>query len=271
MNHSELIDAAKAALEPLEAVRGLFVGGSLGRSAGDEWSDVDLVAVAQPDQQRWLADQWRSLFEQITPVVFWNELHRDGLILNAVTHEWLRCDLVLTDPTRFRGRAQNLLQPLIDRDGLYGALPASLPEKTPNAGRVYYLINEFIRVLGLTPVVLARGEYVTGVMGTGLLRDMVQGLFMEEVSLPDAGGILHLSTLLTPEQMSILCSLPYPAPSRNEVLHASIGVTKVFLPLARGMAGRLGVVWPSAFEAATRRHLIDTLGDEVDLSWWMAS
>jgi hypothetical protein len=271
MNQSELIDAAKAALEPLEAVRGLFVGGSLGRGSGDEWSDVDLVAVTQPDQQRWLADQWRLMLEQITPVVFWNELHRDGLILNAVTHEWLRCDLVLTDPKRFRGRAQNLLQPLIDRDGLYGALPASLPDKTPNAGRVNYLINEFIRVLGLTPVVLARGEYVTGVMGTGLLREMVQGLFMEDVSLPDPGGILHLSTLLTPEQMLILCSLPYPAPSRHEVLHANIEVTKVFLPLARGMAGRLGVVWPSAFEAATRRHLIDTLGDEVDLSWWMTS
>lgn len=260
MNQQELITAAKAALEPMEAVRGLFLSGSFGRGTADAWSDVDLIALAPPEDHAALAADWRRTLEAITPIVFWQELPRGGILLNAVSEEWLRCDLAITDD--IGRRARNTVRPLIDRDGVYDALPDTLPPRGPDVGTVRYLIHEFIRMLGLMPVCLGRGEYVTMVLGVGMLRGHLEALLMQDVTAPDPGGILHQSRLLPPEQMQLLYALPYPGPEREALIEANFAIAREFMPRARAMAERLGIEWPEAFEAATRRRLQATLGRE---------
>lgn len=264
MQQDELIAAAKAALDHAEAVRGLFLAGSFGRGTADEWSDVDLLAVVAPDRQREVADLWRVALPKITPVVYWNELDRGGILLNAVAEDWLRCDLSIVAPDRMGQRAKDTIRPLIDRDGIYDRLLATLPRKAPDARALNYQINEFIRVLGLTPVAIGRGEYVTGVMGTGLLRGLLTDLFMHDVTDPDPGGILHMSKLLSREQVGILTGLPYPAANGDEVIAANMAVARAFMPRARALAQQLGVEWPAAFEEATKAVLRRKLGLEAD-------
>ena len=266
MDQHDLIEAVRAPMD-IEAVRGLFLAGSYGRGTADEWSDVDLIAVAASGQERMVADHWRGALQQITPIVFWNELPRGIIVLNAVSEEWLRCDLSIVTQKDFGRRAKNTVKPLIDRDGIYHTLPDSLPPKQPDAGTVRYLIHEFIRMLGLMPVGAGRGEYVTMVLGVGMMRGHLEALLMQDVTAPDPGGILHQSKLLPPEHMRLLASLPYPGPERDAVIEANFAIAREFMPRAREMARRLDIDWPEAFEAATRRRLALTLGAEAGRGW----
>ena len=103
------------------------------------------------------------------------------------------------------------------------------------------------------------------VLGVGMLRDHLASLLMQDVTNPDPGGILHQSTLLPPDQMQLLASLPYPGPEREALIEANFAIARQFMPRARAMARRLGIAWPDEFEAATRRHLVASLG--VDKNW----
>ena len=91
--------------------------------------------------------------------------------------------------------------------------------------------------------------------GAELLRDLLRDLMLEACPLPDRGGMLHLSRLLTPEQMAVLETLPFPRPEREEAIAAHVATAAVFLPLARRMTDELDLHWPTAFEKATRAHL----------------
>jgi predicted nucleotidyltransferase len=267
MTQQDLIDAITAALADNPAIRALLLAGSYGRGTADEWSDVDLIALVAPEDQAALAARWRQVLNSITPIVFWSELNRGGLIINAISEEWLRCDLSIAPPDNFGRRARNTVKPLIDRDGIYEALPDSLPPKAPDPRVVHYLIHEFIRMLGLTPVGAGRGEYVTMVLGVGMMRDHLASLLMRDVTNPDPGGILHQSKLLPPEQMQLLRSLPYPGPDREAVIEANFEIARQFMPRARAMAKRLDIAWPEEFEAATRRRLSLTLGEAAGRAW----
>lgn len=264
MHQQDIIAAAKTAFADDEAVRGLFLSGSFGRGTEDEWSDVDLLAIVGKPDQRGVADRFRLALNDLAPLVYWNELDRGGLLINVVTEDWLRCDLNMVEPNALGQKARDIIIPLIDRDGVFAGLPETLPPKTPNPNALRYQINEFIRVLGLMPVVVGRGEYLTGVMGNGLLRGLLTDLFMLDVNLPDPGGILHMSKLLPEEQIRIMSELPFPGAKRDEIVSANLAVAKVFMPRAKAMAERLGVEWPDAFEAATRRVLREKLGVAAD-------
>lgn len=112
------------------------------------------------------------------------------------------------------------------RDSFYAALPPHLAYAGPNIARVTYLIHEFIRVLGLTSVVIERGEYFTGVAGAGMQRDHLANLMTEHAGIPDPGGALHLSRLLPPEPMSLLLGLPHPKPERAALVEAQLEMAR---------------------------------------------
>lgn len=267
MDQQELIAVMTRKLGGNEVLRGLFLAGSFGRGDADQWSDVDFVALAADGDRAALAADWRIALHETTPIVFWQEQERGGLLLNAVSEDWLRCDLHILAPERFGKRAKNTVRPLIDLDRVYETLPDSLPEREPSKAAVSYLIHEFIRMLGLMPVGVGRGEYVTMVVGVGMMRDHLVSLLMQDVGNPDPGGMLHQSKLLPPEQMHMLERLPYPGPERQALIEANLAIAREFMPRARTMAERLGIEWPDAFEAATRRRLASTLGDGVANGW----
>ncbi len=265
MDQATFIKKVTARIAGDATVEALFLAGSYGRGTADEYSDVDLIALVPADRRADFAKTWRHTLEDIAPIVFWNEMPiGPGLLVNAITEKWLRCDVSITAPADFKGKSRDTIRPLVDRGGFYDALPETLPLRTPNVGRVTYLINEFIRVIGLAPVGVGRREYVTMVMGVGLLRDMLINLMIEETTMPDTGGILHMSKVLPAPDVALVYGLPYPGPQLDEILAANMAIAKAFFPRARALSARLGIAWPEAFETATRRNLRSRLGDDYD-------
>jgi hypothetical protein len=254
---SAFITAVAARVSGDPRVVSLFLAGSHGAGTADAFSDVDFVAVAGAADHAVVADLWRDAVQRVEPVVFWSERRVQGILLNAITESWLRCDVVIVAPGDFGRRCKAGVTVLFDHADLYAGLPDVLPPVVPDGARVARIINEFIRIMGLLPVGVGRGEDVLLVKGVALLRDLVCDLMLEDCMLADRGGALHLQRLLTPEQMAVLRGLPYPGPERVALIAAHLAVAGVFFPLARGMATRLGVVWPAAFEAALRRRLED--------------
>jgi len=111
VDQQDLIEAVAPAMD-IEAVSGLFLAGSFGRGSADQWSDVDLISVVAEGQERIVAEHWRSTLHALTPIVFWNELSRGVLVLNAISEEWLRCDITIVARKDFGQRAKDTVSRL---------------------------------------------------------------------------------------------------------------------------------------------------------------
>ena len=253
-----LVERARAALATAPGLSALFVSGSLGAGTEDEWSDIDLVGVAERAQWPALSDALRAA---LGPLALW-KVHFGGALSNAVTPDWERIDLYLTEPPAFAARNRGELRALHDPDDLLGSLGAP-PEPAPSPANVTAIVEEFLRVIGLMPVVMGRAELVTAVDGAGLERGLIADLMIEEAAPVHRGGALHLSRLIPAEDHAALAALPYPRPEREEVIEAHLANAALFLPRARALAARIGAQWPQALEEATRRRLRGTLGIEL--------
>jgi predicted nucleotidyltransferase len=261
MNPAALIDRIKSALENDDRVHALFLSGSFGAGTADPFSDVDLLLVTDSGKQEEFVRAWPGILGGIVEIVFWQRPFAGVPLLNAITAEWLRCDLLVFDPNQLRIRRRDSLKVVLDRTNLHATLPVDDPMKHAPS-KLPAIVNEFIRVFGLLPVAIGREEYVVGVTGAGLLRSSLVQLFLEENGIRDAGA-LHLKRLLTREQMSILEKMPGVSADRQSVIDASVNCARIFLPRAKALAHRLGVSWPEKFEAATLRHLNNALGIQL--------
>jgi predicted nucleotidyltransferase len=245
-----LLDQLLAAFAADPRVRSAWLSGSLGRGAGDAWSDIDLTVVAD-DPAACLRDCAVGALA-LPATVFSQIVH--GRILSAVTADWSRFDLAFLTPAEFA-----------DQDGgglvrVLGDTPAPPPRPAnadPDApGRILRLIHEFLRVLGLSPVCIGRQEWLVGQQGVELLRGMLVEVMLEENGVPRAArGAKRLNGFLSAEQRAALEALPMPAADCAALLAAQTEIARLFLAEARPLAQRLGVAWPEAFEAATRDHL----------------
>jgi hypothetical protein len=232
----------------------LFLSGSFGTGTADAFSDVDLLAIADPAEHEGLAADWRKTLEAIAPIVHYNRLPH-ALVLNAVTDDWLRIDLHITNAGHLAHTAQDSLKPLVDRGNLFATLRPETPTPGANPGRLGGMVGEFIRILGLTPVAIGRGEVELMTVGNTFLRRFLTDLLIMEVNPRIPGGMLHLSRVLDPERMAILAAVPLPQLTADSAIASNLALARTFMPRAKTLCAALGAEWPTAFEAATRAHL----------------
>lgn len=261
MSRDQLLSGLIARAESDERVLALLLGGSLGRGGGDAWSDLDLIAVVAPEHHAAFAEGARAWMEQAAPLVLWAQPYPGAPLFNAITQTWLRADLTVTVPGRVTS-ARHLCRPVLDRAAVWKSLPAVLSPRAPDPARVDALVQEFIRVLGLLPVALGRGEHVVSVTGAGLQRAALISLMIQALELPQPPGTLHLSRLLSADDMRLLEALPAAEANRASLIAAHHALAAAFLPRARALMERTRAPWPEAFWAATRTHLQKTLGAE---------
>lgn len=267
LDQAGLIARVTELLEGDERICALFLSGSFGRGTDDAWSDVDLIAFVPPEHRDAVMESWRTTLDSIAPIVFFNRLPW-APVLNAITEDWLRCDLQVSAPEDTRGMTQDRYKVLFDRDGIHAALPATSPSPTADPGKLYGLVTEFIRILGLLHVADGRKEYELAVTGTGMMRSLLTNLLIEEMQRGDQGGMLHLSRKIDAERMDLLLALPLPEPNRPSVLRANAALARAFFPRAKTFAAKVGMDWPEAFEAATRRKLTASIPDgDWDWDW----
>lgn len=221
--YGELYDALAAELERDPLVRSIELGGSLARDGADRWSDLDLVVEA--------ADGFDPvpLVQRTTAAVFLRVLPF-GIV--AVTPEWLRLDLVVRGTT------------------------VEAPPRNTSLGA---LVEEFLRVLGLLPVIVGRSEWIVGCDGAMLLRSLLVTLLLAERGEPPQTGVKRLNEKLTDAQRELVEALPPIAATRASVVGAHAAVAALFL----GRARRVADDWPTAFERATGDYLRRELGIEL--------
>ena len=244
------------AIETLEAdgrMRAAWLTGSRARGTEDRFSDLDFWLVVEEKDKAAFIEDWPKLSDRVAPSVLRQKLF--GSTFTHVTEQWERWDVSIGVPADVPKRTRTTVKPLFDRDGLNDRLKPVGEPLLPDAAKVSGLVTEFLRVMGLLPVVLGREEYVVGVSGAGLLRGMIIQLFLEDAAVEDRGGALHLSTLLPPQRLQALADLPAAEATRESVLEAHLACARLFLPHAREMAARIGVAWPEKLQDALNRRL----------------
>jgi hypothetical protein len=263
MTRDELVQRARHVLEADPRVQAAWLAGSLGTGKADAYSDVDLLVALDSSDLAGFGGDAPGLLAEMATLVFWQQLPGGIPVWTAVSEEWLRFDLTALPKEAVLHRSRDQLRVLFDRAGLHDRLRAESPGFQPSAERVLDLAREFMRSLGLTPAVIGRGEYSVGAWGSGLLRDLLSRLLLEEARVAERGGALRLYEHLSPEQRDVLAGLPPTAATRDSLVEAQVAYARAFLPRARTLLESLGGTWPHELEHALRQHLRRQLDLEI--------
>ncbi len=260
MDHGQVIETIAAAVKDVPGIRALFLSGSYGTGLADAYSDIDFVLVADAGATDAVAEVWRKAVAQTGEIVLWWDRTTVPVLINAITRDWTRTDVVILKPDQMGAQTQAGLKPVFDPEGLYQGLTAQAAAAGPAPRKLRYQIEEFIRILGLLHLAVGREEYINGVLGVFHLRNLLVDLLIEETAAPHRGGVLHLNRLITAEQKALMVSMPPPVAEREAMIAGHLAYAAAYLPRARVLAARREVVWPEAFEEATWAKLEETLG-----------
>ena len=149
MNHAHIIGTIADALRRAPTVRALFLGGSHGNGLADQYSDIDFVLVSTEGASDAVAELWRQAVGQTGDIVLWWDRSVRPALINAVTEDWTRTDVVILKPDQMGSQTQSALKPLFDHDGLFEQMPEVAQQGGPSPARLTYQFEEFIRILGL--------------------------------------------------------------------------------------------------------------------------
>lgn len=257
-----LIDAATHALSADPRIDSVWLSGSLASGEGDDWSDVDLVAVAAQEALPQVVVAYGADLSAIARTVNIHTVF--GRVVSAVRDDWERFDILFLTPTELKARPAASLTPLFTRDGVEKPEGETPPPRPASAAEIEGVVREFLRILGLLPVALGRRDHVIAVDGAMLLRTMLVDLMLAENGRGRSErSVKRVPQMLNAEQTGLIEALPSLAANRNSLLAFNRAIAGVFLPRAKALAKRDGVAWPEAFEAATRAHLKRTLDLEI--------
>jgi len=260
MDHAAAIALVTRTMEAEEEVRALFLSGSHANGTADAFSDLDFVAVTRTGATDETAALCRRAVEKLGEIVLWRDRIVAPVLVNAVTEDWNRVDVLLLKPDQTGRQTRAMLRPLFDRDGIFDTLAEGQAHTPTPSPRLAYAIDEFLRILGLLHLVVGRGEWINGVTGWFLLRGLLMDLMIEDTAAPHRGGALHLNRLTTEPQRAALAALPTPRPERESLIDAHLAIAAVWRPLARRIAEARGIPWPAALEDATWRMLGERCG-----------
>ncbi|MFZ0215422.1 MAG: hypothetical protein WAM30_05715 [Candidatus Dormiibacterota bacterium] len=248
-------------LESDSRVEAAWLVGSLGHGLGDRFSDVDLLTAVSESALPAVVDEWPACSASLVDLAFARTVYSapSGTTFTHVTSDYVRFDVTLTTTHRALENTQGGIALLasvpIDSD-------AAGPDEPPGvaADRVQKLSEEFLRVLGLLPVVIGRQEYLVAASGAALLRSMLVDLFRELAPPGYRGGAMRWERTLSLDQLEILRGLPSLDWTRDAVIDLHLACAREFLSAARRAYEALGLTWPQSFEDAVRLYVDRELG-----------
>ncbi len=249
--HRPLLERLIAILRRDDRVAALLLSGSLARGDGDEHADIDLHLVARDDRFDSLAAAWSDLVDAVGPTFLRRRLPGPTPIVTVVDRDWRRYDLVFHRASDLERWEAGPTLALYDPQDLGASIRAAVP---PAGNRLAFLVEEFLRVLGLFPVVAARDEGHVALEGALLLKRMLVDLMLLENAV-GARGVKRVNPLLTTEQRAILDALGPYRPTIPAVGALNHAIAADFLPRARRLCATHGVTFPEEFAAATLARL----------------
>ena len=246
-----------------DRVRLLWLTGSLAAGTSDAQSDVDLRLAVREEDFATVGQWWQDLIDLVAPTVWkrrWPGPPSEA-ILGAITTDYLRFDLVVQSVTDTQPRRLEAAQLIFDKDGI--AEHFALTSATPSDpfANLPVLVEEFIRLLGMLPIVVERNDVPMGMEGQLALHSLFISVLLLENGIDRATtGKRHVVAYLTAEQRSILAQVPTLAPTMESVIEGRLAYGRLFLPRARRLMEAQGQAYPEAFEITTKRHVWETLG-----------
>ena len=259
----DVIENLLEAWQPIKSVIAIYAGGSIGRGDSDDLSDIDLVAFAADGAvletvASELSDAVASKFE----IVYKNVVRGPSLLLNFIMRDWTRLDVSVVANGMAQSYTRSDLILLRGRE-LYEEPHQESAE--PRRREADAIATEFVRVLGLLPVVIGRNELIVGVTGASILRSLLIELVSLRAQDRTPRGALRLEGLLLPGDAEAIRSLPPLQATRSSIIDAHVATAGIFIPLARALASSGGGRFPEVFWSATVSHLQNRLGTDVRL------
>lgn len=256
-------EQAAVILRQDERIRILWLTGSLAKGTADAQSDVDLRVAVRAEDFATIDQWWQDLLNQVGPLVWkyrWPG-PPDEAILGAITVDYLRFDVVIQSLHDTRPRTLGAAQLIFDKDGWAGHLLLTTPSPHDLYAHLSVLVEEFIRLLGMLPIVVERNDVPIGMEGQLALHSMLISLLLLENGIDRmTTGKRHVAAFLNEEQRAILAQVPSLAPTMDSLIRGRVAYGLLFLPRARRLMEAQGQAYPGAFEAATKEHLWETLG-----------
>jgi hypothetical protein len=211
-------------------------------------------------------DWWLELIDEIAPTVWKRRLPGPlgEAILSAITSEYLRFDIVVQSDVDRKPRSLEAAELLFDKDGVADDFTLTRSASSDPFADLPYLVEDFIRLVGMLPIVVERDDLPIGMEGQMGLQSMLISLLLLENGIDRmAGGKRHVAAYLDDEQQNVLADVPVLAPTMASVIEGRVAYARLFLPRARRLMEAHGQLYPDEFELATRRHLLERLG----LTW----
>jgi hypothetical protein len=250
-----LVERVRTELLTDDRVRGLWLTGSLGTGTDDEFSDVDMfVQVRDADLAPFL-EEWPTVAGHYDPLLV--RRLPGAPVFNHVLPGWLRWDVVIGGTADVEALDASQVDEVFNHDSL---VPSSPSHRGADPVVVHEMTEEFLRVLGLLPVVLGRGELVTAASGAGLLRQLLTTLLRYRREGDGLSGALHLSRVLPAEEVAALAALPPLFADRGSVVRLHLACAEMFLAVAREL---LGPSYPAELERACWEHLRAHVGPDA--------
>src|SRR5437660_5690499 len=263
MKLTAFMKQAATILRKDERVRILWLTGSLAKGTADAQSDVDLRVAVRTEDFVTIGQWWQDLLDQIAPTVWKRRWPGppDEAILGAITTDYLRFDVVVQSIDDTRPRTLEAAQLLFDKDDQAKHFSLTLPSNHDPYAHLAVLVEEFIRLLGMLPIVVEREDVPIGMEGQLALHSMLISLLLLENGIDrTVSGKRHVAAYLNGEQRAILAQVPSLAPTMTSIIEGRVAYGRLFLPRARRLMALHGQPYPEAFEAATIQHLRETLG-----------
>ena len=250
--YGPLFDRAVAVFAADERVRALWVHGALARGAADAGSDLDLSVAVADDDFGAFTGEWHTWLAAITPTLTARQITAGSCY--ALTTSCERLDVFSEPVSQLPGTALTRRLVVFDRDDLNRLIPPS-DDPPPDAGKISFLIEETLRQAANFPVVVARGDWLLGVVAVQQVQLFLYELFAEANKPMPPTGPKQWSAKLTPRQRGQLEALPAAAPTQKSVRAARQAAFTLFFTEAPAIARGNGVTWPAELETAVRVYL----------------
>ncbi|HEY7349564.1 MAG TPA: hypothetical protein VH599_14710 [Ktedonobacterales bacterium] len=267
MPHTDALTAfAERAADSLRAderVRALWLTGSLAAGTADAQSDVDLRAAVPAQDFAAVEAWWPRLLDRIAPTVWRRRWPGppDEAIIGAISTDYLRFDVVIQSAADTRLRTLEAARLLFDKDNLAEHIVLTTPTRHDPLAHVSYVVEEYIRLVGMLPIVVERDDVVIGMEGHFALHSLLLSLLLMENGIDrNVTGKRHVAAFLTDEQRALLAGVPPLEPTMASVIQGRLAYARLFFPRAQRLMEANSLTYPAEFETATRRHLAETLG-----------
>ena len=250
--YRDLYERARAVLGADPRVRSVELSGSLGDGTADEWSDLDLKIVTEPEEHDAFLADWRQWVGRITPVVFARRPIAP-FIINTLTPEGLTVDIAV-----YSGSAPAYVPSSRYVVGLLSSRPFdSIGEA------LGYAVEEQLRgMAGPFISLVKRDEHLRHLTGAAHLIGLLTIVFLAETGAPPPAK--HWNRTFTEEQRAAAAGIPPLSATREGVIAFGLGVAELVVRRARPLYPRYELEWPAELAAVVARRVHDELGLRID-------